>query len=671
MKEKNKIFSKTIAGMATISVMLGATTPVFAYTKEETVYSKMNTQGDIYSTTVSNHLKNTENEKLIKDLSELTNIENTNGEETYEQKENELLWQANGNDIYYQGNTQKELPVNCQIRYELDGKNISAEELAGKRGRATIYIKYENKEKHEVDINGTKEILYTPFIVGVGTILDNTKAKNITVTNGKVVDNGKDSIILGVAFPGLQESLGIEKDKIEIPTEIVISYDTENFEMGNIISYITPKLLEEEDNISIDGIQKIVAQIDNLKSASKQLVQGTGDLYTGTMSYVEKSQQFGEAMNQLSEGVTTIHKNYNSIDNGIANIQEGANSLNKGAEELNTGVKQVSTGIASISSGAQTAKQAATEALSKSNKELEKGIDSLIQGKEQETETIKKQIITNGNEELKKGLKSEAGKEVNKNVNSALTKVLSDDSIGLTEEQKKAITKGMRENLSTQDLNAKIDTAIDNAVAKEKAGIDQINNNEKGVKAGLKTLKTATATNMKQGVSSIGEAFEQIEEGATLLKQNVDEKLQTGTKTLEQGTKELSKGSKSLKEGSKQMMQGMDTLNSSSTQLNSANQQLIEGANTIYQGTEILSKGMISFDEEGIQKIAHYIEKDVNNLQKRLEILNDLSNEYNEFSNKEENIQGKVKFIIMTDSIKKKEEVEALPAEENKQEQQK
>lgn len=54
--------------------MVGYTLPVFAYTKDETVYSKLDASGSNYKTIVSTHIENTENEELIKDLSDLLNV---------------------------------------------------------------------------------------------------------------------------------------------------------------------------------------------------------------------------------------------------------------------------------------------------------------------------------------------------------------------------------------------------------------------------------------------------------------------------------------------------------------------------------------------------------------------------------------------------------------------
>ena len=55
------------------------------------------------------------------------------------------VWTAEGKDVYYQGEIDKKLPVDISVSYTLDGKNVSAKELAGKSGRVTIKYSYKNK----------------------------------------------------------------------------------------------------------------------------------------------------------------------------------------------------------------------------------------------------------------------------------------------------------------------------------------------------------------------------------------------------------------------------------------------------------------------------------------------------------------------------------------------
>ncbi len=142
--------------------------------KEETVYIIADSEGKAQSTIVSEWLKNPEGLDVLSDLSEL--------------KGNVLNWQADGNDIYYQGITTKEAPVTEKITYYLDGKKISAKELAGKSGKVKIRFDYTNNEK-----NGD---VYVPFAVVSGMILEDTFT-NVQVTNGKVISNGSRNIVLG------------------------------------------------------------------------------------------------------------------------------------------------------------------------------------------------------------------------------------------------------------------------------------------------------------------------------------------------------------------------------------------------------------------------------------------------------------------------------------------
>ena len=197
----NKKFISKITSGILLCTMVAYGAPVMAYTKDETVYSKLDSDGSSYNTIVNSHLKNNEENEVIKDLTDLLNIKNTNGDETFNLEGSTLLWNTEGKDIYYQGESSKELPVTCTVKYELDGTEISSKDLAGKNGKVKITIEYTNKDAHTININGRNETLYTPFVAVCGTIVDNDKNKNIEITNGKIVDDGSKSVLMGMALP--------------------------------------------------------------------------------------------------------------------------------------------------------------------------------------------------------------------------------------------------------------------------------------------------------------------------------------------------------------------------------------------------------------------------------------------------------------------------------------
>ena len=220
---------------------------------------------------------NSSSENLINDLSDLINIKNVNGDEEFSQDGNSLVWNSNGSDIYYQGESNKELPIECKVRYELDGKEISAKDLAGKSGKVKIIIEYINKDEHTVNINGRAEKLYTPFVAVCGTIIDNSKNKNIEISSGRVIDDGSKTILIGMALPGLAESLGTSKN-LDIPSSIEITMETDSFELGNVATFVTPKIFEETDLEIFDRLDEIYSKVNTLSSSSKQLEDGANTL---------------------------------------------------------------------------------------------------------------------------------------------------------------------------------------------------------------------------------------------------------------------------------------------------------------------------------------------------------------------------------------------------------
>ena len=86
-----RLQTKLISSILLFSMLAYFTTPVMAYTKEESVYSKLDSSGNVYQTIVSNHLKNTERTQFLKDISDLINIENVSGNQEFDKENGKLI----------------------------------------------------------------------------------------------------------------------------------------------------------------------------------------------------------------------------------------------------------------------------------------------------------------------------------------------------------------------------------------------------------------------------------------------------------------------------------------------------------------------------------------------------------------------------------------------------
>ena len=303
-KEK-KIMKKTSKKIATWLLLGGIITTVlptniYALEKKETVYSKLNYDGTIKSTIVNEQLINSDKLDTIDDYSELKEILNINDDRTFTQNNNQLTWNAKGRDILYKGTTDKELPVSLKITYLLDGTEYKASDIIGKSGKITIKIQYINHDKH-----GS---LYTPFVATLGSIISTTNNQNLTIDNGKVINNGNNYVIVGLATPGLYESLGLYE--LKNMDTITISYDTTKFELSSMYSIITPKIIETSDLNIFDKLDEVYSKVNQLQDNMNTIEEGATKVANGSNELKEKLTEAISKMDDESDALTSEQIEY-------------------------------------------------------------------------------------------------------------------------------------------------------------------------------------------------------------------------------------------------------------------------------------------------------------------------------------------------------------------------
>ena len=320
---------KTIKKIMTYSVITGLileTFPVWALTKDESIYAKLNSDGQVNKVIVSEHLEQTSEEETM-DKTKLENIQNVNGNEKYTLDNGKLVWESNGKDIYYQGTTKEELPITLNIKYFLNDEEKTIQEILGKKGKVKIVLKYSNNDNHYVNINGKYENIFTPFVIATTTIIPNTTNKNINVTNGKVITNGTNSVIAALSTPGLYESLKI--DKLKGMDTIETTFDTESFELSSIYSVATPKLIDNEDLEIFDNIDKLYSSINTLSNSSNQLKTGSNKLLQG-------ANQINDGIIQLKNGIEALYNGSNQIQQILTNSIQTLQNDNSQAIDQDT-----------------------------------------------------------------------------------------------------------------------------------------------------------------------------------------------------------------------------------------------------------------------------------------------------------------------------------------------
>lgn len=299
-----KNYQKKMTEVALMGMMaLVPTRATYALSQDETVYAKLGSDGAVYETSVVEHLKNDKKDYQLFDQTTLRDIENLNGFESFRVEGGKVVWDADGKDIYYSGKSQEELPVQMTVTYRMNGEVKTLDEIMGKSGSFEIRYKFKNLSK--------VGDMYTPFVAALATTFKEGAVSGLEVSNGKVESNGRTLAVAAVAAPGLYESLGIEE--LKDSDEIVLKFETEKFEMGDVYTVVTPKLLDSEDLKVFAELDALSESASVLADSSKQLVNGSASLNAGLSELqagiLTAKQQVGAVATNIDNATMTQIKN--------------------------------------------------------------------------------------------------------------------------------------------------------------------------------------------------------------------------------------------------------------------------------------------------------------------------------------------------------------------------
>ena len=142
----------------------------------------MAADGSVTKTTVSEHLYNADGLAGVEDRSTLKNIVNTESFAEYTRNGDTLVWNTDDTDVYYKGETDRQLPISAKVTYTLDGRTAPLSELLGRSGHLVLTIDLTNHETGKVTVNGKERTIVTPLVTAVGVVLGED-AGNVNAVN--------------------------------------------------------------------------------------------------------------------------------------------------------------------------------------------------------------------------------------------------------------------------------------------------------------------------------------------------------------------------------------------------------------------------------------------------------------------------------------------------------
>lgn len=675
--------------------------------KDETVYVLAGADGSVQKIIVSDWLKNELSSASLTDKSGLSNIENVKGDESYSiNGDNMTVWDAQGNDIYYQGDIQKELPVGLTVRYTLNGKAVSPEQLKGQSGKVTIRFDYENRQYETVQINGQNQRIYVPFAMLTGMILDNDTFRNVTVSNGKLVNDGDRTVVVGLAFPGLQENLNLSRDQLSIPSSVEITADVTDFSLGMTVTLACNDLFSQLGDVDLGSLDA-AGSLNKLTDAMDQLLNGSSALYDGLTTLLDKSGELAAGVEELAQGAAAIKAGADSLDEGaaelkagLADLSEGLNKLSANSAALNGGAEQVFNSLLETATAQIRAKGLTVPDLTIENyaEELNKLIKSLDETTVYEnaltqvtaavekqrplitqkvTAAVRQEVEAKVTAAVKTEATTAAQAQVAENViwtATGMTKKDYDAAVAagqIPQAKQDAVNAAIQAQLSDPDVQKQINATVEAQMASEtvkntiKAQTDAQMQTEK-VQATISQnvelqVKKAIAENMAS--DEVQKQLQAASEGSKTLialKTSLDDynafylgllDYTAGVDKAAEGSNELYAGAGDLKDGTAELRAGAAKLYAGVLQLKDSTPALVSGVTQLKDGAMQLSEGLQQLNKEGIQKLTKLLQDDLGDLTARVQATIDVSKDYRSFSGISDDASGQVKFIYRTDEI--------------------
>lgn len=285
--------SKTVSADETRTVVSNAKNELSTALMDETVYVFLSADGEVKKTISSDWTKN--------DL---------------------------GTDVYTKTEGKVSTPITMEVSYYLDGRKVSADEIRGRSGHIKIRYDYINNER----VNG----MYMPYAVVSGAVLSDEHFSNISVTNGKAINDGTRTTVVGIALPGMREDLGVA---IDIPEYVEIEADAKDFKMEMTATLASSQIFTNVDTSALDSVSSLSSQLDLLASSMNQLLNGSVQIRDGLATLNSKTGALVDGVSQLKVGSSALVEYMNMLTDGLGQIADGSGLLATKIGEVAAGAK--------------------------------------------------------------------------------------------------------------------------------------------------------------------------------------------------------------------------------------------------------------------------------------------------------------------------------------------
>ena len=588
--------------------------------KDETVYILADAQGAARKIIVSDWLKNPQGADTLPDVSTLENIENVKGLETFENG----LWNAAGKDIYYQGESQAQLPLDMRVSYALDGQEIAPEALAGKSGRVTIRFDFTVSQKQAG--------VSVPFAVVTAALLENDVFTDVQVTNGQLVNDGERTLVVGAALPGLQSSLGLTEDQLALPEYVEISAQAEGFALP-----VTAALASCEP-FALLPVERLDS-VEDLKQAAKKLDDGMARLIDGGT--------------QLYDGLATLETKSGELAQGVSQLNDGLAQLTAQNDTLNSACDQMFAALLAAANEQLAAASPDAPALTQEN--YAAVLDQLIaalspEGVAAAARQQVEQAVRQQEDTIRQAVEAAVREQAAAQVRQAVEEGVREKALAALDTTPEAYAAALEAGKIPQEQQRQLAAALEQQMASD--AVQALIQQQTDAQMQSQEAVQAVAQNVEAQVQALVE--QQMQSDAVQAQvQAAEAQYQSALESLTALRAQL-ESFQAFHDGLAAYTQGAASAAAGAAQINEAMPALTQGVSQLRSGAMQLKTGLTVLNASGIQRITGLAGDNLDDLMARVRAIVAAAQDYQSFSGVAPSAQGAVRFIWRTDAIEAK-----------------
>lgn len=536
--------------------------------KEEVIYVTLDASGELVSAYAVNSFPGGE----ITDYGDYDSVRVLNTGDEIEYKGGIVNITTDAKRIYYQGGLKKvELPWDISLTYRLDGKAVTAEEIAGKSGEVEIRFTVTQNEK----CTGT---FYDDYALQASFTLPGDVFGDISAPDATVAAVGADRQLTYTLLPGE----GIDT---------LITATAENFSLPAVS--INGIHLNLNVDVNSDGIKDQVGQLvdaaGRLNSGASALYSGSQELQTGASGLLDGSESLQSGIAELDAGVA-------ELQDGLIVMRDGLNELYASSGDLTSGAGQVYSGLAQVEAAldALDVDTSQIELLVTSAQALADGAQSAYDGavalrNALSTSALDSALAANGSTYTLSGLAQANLEAINEL--SQYASLFESVNMGQAYNDLVALLNGNASMLNGVSLYI---TAVGTEADALVSGLGELSAGCSEFNSAVIEL-SSTVSGLLSQLVQLQTAIAQLTDGSAELAYGVDA-YTAGVAQLVDGFGSVMSGVSALAEGSSELLSGSGELSAGAAELYSGVAELANGAQSMANGASALNSETSSLD---------------------------------------------------------------------------